>query len=80
MHRIRTLATAPNIFLADLYDEPPMHLGFRDRMHPDGYGYFQLARHLIASEPYQMFIARVRRYYERSAPTTRAETQNIQPY
>jgi hypothetical protein len=71
--RIRALAAADHIFVLDLYDEPRLHLGFLDRMHPDEYGYFQLARHLIATEPYQAFIDGVRRYYDRAAPTVRAE-------
>lgn len=42
--------------LLDLYEQPRLHLGFRDRMHQDGYGFFQLARCIIDSEAYRRFI------------------------
>jgi hypothetical protein len=49
--------------LIDLYDEPPLHLGFEDRMHPDAYGYRQLADYLATSTAYGGFMASVREFY-----------------
>jgi hypothetical protein len=65
---IRALDDAENIEVLDLYEKPPLHLGFLDRMHPDEYGYFQLVQFLINSKPYHRFIAQVRMYYDRLPP------------
>jgi len=71
---IHALAGSDNIFVLDLYDDPPLHLGFLDRMHPDGYGYFQLAKYLIGTKPYQAFIDSVRRYHDRLTPPADSRT------
>lgn len=60
---IAALAARDGMHLVDLYDEPPLHLGFEDRMHPDAYGYRQLADYLATSTAYGEFMASVREFY-----------------
>ena len=60
--RIQTLARGENVYFIDLFDLPKPHLGFRDRMHMDQYGFFQLARFILASAEYGRFIDAVRLY------------------
>jgi hypothetical protein len=64
---IASLASTKNTFLLDLYERPRLHHGFRDRMHNDEYGFFQLAQYIVDSDAYRRFIEAVREYYDQSA-------------
>ena len=59
-NRIRNLARGENTYFIDLFDPPNLHLGFRDRMHMDQYGFFQLARFVLGSAEYGRFMDAVR--------------------
>ena len=60
---IGTMLTSENTDLIDLYDMPELHLGFKDRMHADQYGNFQLSKYILESDEYTLFIEAVERYY-----------------
>jgi hypothetical protein len=60
---IAAVATRNGMHLVDMYDEPRLHMGFMDRMHPDAYGYRQLADYLSSAAAYREFIDAVRDYY-----------------
>jgi len=64
---IGSFASGRNIFLLALYEHPRLHLGFRDRMHLDEYGVFQLARYIVDSEAYRCFIRAVLEYDDQDA-------------
>jgi hypothetical protein len=63
------MAQDENVYLIDLFDEPRLHFGFRDRMHMDAYGFAQLAKHVHESEMYKLYLEAVRSYYEDHAPS-----------
>jgi hypothetical protein len=65
---IAASASGKNIFLLDLYEHPRLQFGFRDRMHFDEYGFFQLGKHVVDADGYRRFIGAVREYYESSSP------------
>jgi DltD protein len=52
-----------NIYLLDLYDFP-VRFGFRDRMHMDQFGFFQLASHIMKDETYLRFLQAAKTYYD----------------
>ena len=59
---LQKLSQAQNIYLLDLYDLS-FRFGFRDRMHMDQYGFFQLASHIVRDETYLRFLKGVNAYY-----------------
>jgi DltD protein len=63
---LQKFSRAENIYLLDLYDVP-LRFGFRDRMHMDEYGFFQLASHIVRDETYLRFLKAVNAYYNTSA-------------
>ena len=65
--RIRYLSRGENIYWIDLFELPKVQLGFRDRMHMDQYGFFQIARFILESPEYGRFIDGVRAYYHEPA-------------
>jgi hypothetical protein len=76
---IRVLVAGDSMFVLDLYDNPPLHLGFQDRMHADEYGNFQMARYIIGTKPYLAFIDRVRSYYKRMASAPHRDEEPVTP-
>jgi hypothetical protein len=60
---IMSFRTPGHVHVIDLYDDPDLHLGFVDRMHPDEYGFHQLAEHLASAPEYESFIEDVHGYY-----------------
>jgi poly-D-alanine transfer protein DltD len=69
---LRKLTEASNIYLLDLYDRPQLRFGFRDRMHMDQYGFFQLASYVVKNGIYVRFLEATNAYY--SAPPAGAQT------
>ena len=57
-------ASLENIYMIDLFDKPKLHFGFKDRMHLDQYGHFQLAKFITRSGDYKRFINAVKKFYE----------------
>ena len=62
-NEIKNMTQSKNINLIDLYDSPKLHLGFKDRMHTDEYGNFQLSKHVSNTEEYKTFLEAVDEYY-----------------
>lgn len=74
---LQNFSRAENIYLLDLYEAPKLNFGFRDRMHMDQYGFFQLASHIIKNEAYRQFLNAAKNYY--SGPQTDAQTASRNP-
>jgi hypothetical protein len=68
---LQDLAQAGNTYLLDLYDLP-VRFGFRDRMHMDQYGFFQLASYMKRDDIYLRFLRATKKYY--GAPDVRAQS------
>jgi hypothetical protein len=66
---LKSTARGKNIYLLDLYDAPPLDLGFQDRMHLDQYGSYQLASYIIKNETYLRFLDAVNAYYRAPQPS-----------
>jgi poly-D-alanine transfer protein DltD len=66
---LQKLSQEDNVYLLDLYDMA-LRFGFRDRMHMDQFGSFQLASHIEKDETYVRFLKAVDAYY-------RATPQNV---
>lgn len=56
-------AMAGETIVLDLYDGPLLEPGYRDRMHPDEWGDFQIAEHMVATPELKAFRNKVREYY-----------------
>jgi hypothetical protein len=76
---IAASASGKNMFLLDLYEYPRLHFGFRDRMHFDEYGFFQMTKYIVDAEVYRRFIGVVREYYESSSPDTSRRANQASP-
>jgi hypothetical protein len=74
---IRNVAVGETIYFLDLYDFP-VRFGFRDRMHMDQYGFFQLASEIVKDDTYRRFLEAVTAYYN-SAPATASNTRAPRP-
>ena len=61
--RILCCAARENAYVIDLYENPKLDMGFRDRMHLDAYGNYQIAEHLVGCKEYTRFLKAVRDYY-----------------
>jgi poly-D-alanine transfer protein DltD len=72
---LHEMAKGQNIYLIDLFDEPRLHFGFRDRMHMDAYGFAQLAKHIYDSGIYKRYLDAVRQYYRDYADANAAASE-----
>jgi hypothetical protein len=66
--RLHELSQHSNVYFLDLYDTPQVQFGFRDRMHMDQYGFFQLASFLKTHETYLRFLDAAKEYYNAFPP------------
>ena len=67
---LHEMAKGQNVHLIDLFDTPPLHFGFHDRMHMDAYGFAQLAKYVYQSEPYRHYLEAVNSYYGDQTPSS----------
>ena len=54
-----------NSIILDLYEEPSLEPGYRDRMHPDEFGDRQVAERIAATKELETFRQRTREYYSK---------------
>lgn len=54
---------AGDTIVLDLYDEPMLEPGFRDRMHPDPWGDYQIAEYMVQTPELKAFRDKVREHY-----------------
>ena len=52
------------VYFVDFNDDFVMEQGYGDRMHPDGYGNWQMAEYLVAQPGYRSFMKAAMRYYK----------------
>lgn len=62
--RLAGLATQKDLCVIDLFESPELDCGFRDRMHLDEYGTFQVANYLLKLPEYIAFVEAARCYYD----------------
>jgi len=61
--QIKNMAFSNALTVIDLNDDFRLNLGFKDRMHNDEYGFYQICKYLIDSKNYSEFKNSVAQYY-----------------
>lgn len=60
---IKALPQKSSTEVMDLYEDMELDKGFKDRMHADQYGHYQMANHILETPEYQAFRQRAAEYF-----------------